>query len=221
MERRLSGQPDLGYLLREYYDLYRGIASGGSKPIRAHQRDVRATIARLVKADPPAGGDGGEGTSLPVLAHLRRALNQGRMGRMEGVVMALETVVPSLRWEQGYERMPRRLARDFAYSEIVGATGPVRSDAIRLGVVLFAPGCTYPAHAHDHITESYVCLSGAISENDQGVYVPGSMIFNPPGTVHRITVSDRDPALLAYAWTGPPEILSSNRMILGRSSRAG
>ncbi|MEY8100029.1 dimethylsulfonioproprionate lyase family protein, partial [Falsihalocynthiibacter sp. S25ZX9] len=71
---------------------------------------------------------------------------------------------------------------------------------------------TYPAHAHNGITESYVCLSGAVSENNQGVYTPGSMIFNPPEQLHRITVSDIDPALLAYAWIAPPEILTSNTM---------
>jgi dimethylpropiothetin dethiomethylase len=71
-----------------------------------------------------------------------------------------------------------------------------------LGLVLFAPKTTYPAHAHKDITESYICLSGATSENDAGVYVPGSMIINVPEHKHAITTSDREPALLAYAWTG-------------------
>ncbi|MEM6729092.1 MAG: dimethylsulfonioproprionate lyase family protein, partial [Pseudomonadota bacterium] len=92
--------------------------------------------------------------------------------------------------------------------------GPVVTDALIVGIVLFAPGCIYPAHAHEGITESYVCLSGAVSQNHQGVYAPGSMIFNPAGAKHRITVSEQEPALLAYAWTGRPEVLRANEMTL-------
>jgi dimethylpropiothetin dethiomethylase len=87
-------------------------------------------------------------------------------------------------------------------------------------VVLFAPGCTYPAHAHDGIEESYICLSGAVSENHQGVYAPGSLIFNPPGSQHRITVSDREPSLLAYAWIGPEERLANQKMVFSRARRS-
>ena len=94
--------------------------------------------------------------------------------------------------------------------------GPVETREVILGLVLFAPGCTYPAHAHSGITESYVCLSGAVSENHQGVYAPGSMIFNPPEHLHRITVSDREPALLAYAWIGRPEDLAGQKMVFTR-----
>ena len=73
--------------------------------------------------------------------------------------------------------------------------------------MLFAPRCTYPAHAHDGLTESYYVLSGAISQNDTGVMSVGSLIFNPPRHLHRITVDDMEPALLSYAWHGPTEVL--------------
>jgi dimethylpropiothetin dethiomethylase len=96
----------------------------------------------------------------------------------------------------------------------------VLTTEVILGLVLFAPGCTYPAHAHKGITESYVCLSGSVSENDQGVYVPGSMIFNPPEHLHRITVSSRDPALLAYCWLGNRENLMHQKMVFSRGQRA-
>jgi len=93
-------------------------------------------------------------------------------------------VAHDLSWQYGYEKVPKGLTNSYAYAELAGAQGPVVSHDIILGVVLFAPGCTYPAHAHKGITESYVCLSGAVSENHQGVYVPGSMIFNPPEHLH-------------------------------------
>ncbi|MGI9508671.1 MAG: dimethylsulfonioproprionate lyase family protein, partial [Geminicoccaceae bacterium] len=104
----------------------------------------------------------------------------------------------------------------YAYAELCGPSGPVVSEDVILGLVLFAPACTYPAHAHDGITESYICLSGAVSENHQGVYAPGSLIFNPPNQHHRITVSDREPALMAYAWIGPPEKLLNQKMVFSR-----
>ena len=87
-----------------------------------------------------------------------------------------------------------------------------------LSVVFAYDRC--PPHAHDGITESYICLSGAVSENHQGVYAPGSLIFNPPGAMHRITVSDREPSLLAYAWIGPEEKLANQKMVFSRARAA-
>jgi dimethylpropiothetin dethiomethylase len=90
---------------------------------------------------------------------------------------------------------------------------------IILGAVLFAPRTAYPAHSHDGLTESYVCLSGAVSENDDGVFVPGSLIFNPPGRMHRITTGDHEPTLLAYAWAGPAEKLEGQKMVFSRRKK--
>ncbi|MEL6701113.1 MAG: dimethylsulfonioproprionate lyase family protein [Pseudomonadota bacterium] len=192
--------PDWRYLLREFYEMYRFMSSGGSKPIRAHQRSVREAINRVLNAKPQVVLPAPE--ALPVTAHLTRALSEGYAGATAPMVRTLASVSSDLVWRYGYDRMPRGLARSYGYAEIAGPRGPVITNEVILGVVLFAPGCTYPAHAHEGITESYVCLSGAVSENNHGVYAPGSMIYNPPGTVHRITVSDNEPALLAYAWTG-------------------
>ena len=61
----------------------------------------------------------------------------------------------------------------------------------------------------------------AISENDTGVYAPGSVIFNPPGHTHRITTADREPCLLAYAWVGDEASLLRQKMVFSRSSRTG
>ena len=102
---------------------------------------------------------------------------------------------------------------------LAGPKGPVRTTELILGIVLFAPGCTYPAHAHSGITESYICLSGAVSENHQGVYAPGSMIFNPPEHLHRITVGKHEPALLAYAWMGSAAHLEEQVMVFNRKRR--
>jgi dimethylpropiothetin dethiomethylase len=213
----LRDMPNWRYLLQEYDELYRYLPAGGSDRIRTHQRKVREAISRLLKQN--AGVQLQPRAEKPVTAHLRRALDEGRQGTLAPVVRALDALGSQLSWQYGYEKVPPGLARSYAYAELAGASGPVISDEIILGVVLFAPGCTYPAHAHKGITESYVCLSGAVSENHQGVYVPGSMIFNPPDHLHRITVGDREPALLAYAWMGEKADLHQQKMVFTRARK--
>lgn len=215
----LGELPDWFYLLREIYDMYRALSSGGSSKIRSHQRGVRANISRVMKTNAPVVL--GETAELPVTAHFQRALDQGRKERQASVVRAVDAVRSGLAWRYGYDKVPRGLKNKYAYSEICGPTGPVLSPDLILGLVLFAPGCTYPAHAHKGITESYICLSGAVSENHQGVYAPGSMIFNPPEQLHRITVSDREPALMAYAWQGSRDDLANQKMVFSRSRGNG
>ncbi|MEM6940494.1 MAG: dimethylsulfonioproprionate lyase family protein [Pseudomonadota bacterium] len=213
----LQDMPDWLYLLQEFDELYRFVPAGGSDRIAAHQRKTREAIARLLRA--PTQVRLQPKATKPVVAHLRRALDEGRQTVMAPMVRALDAVRPDLSWQYGYEKVPRGLQNKYAYAEIGGPNGPILTEDIILGVVLFAPNCTYPAHAHQGITESYLCLSGAVSENHQGVYVPGSMIFNPPDHLHRITVGKREPALLAYAWMGDREDLSNQRMVFSRSRR--
>ncbi|MEL7099024.1 MAG: dimethylsulfonioproprionate lyase family protein [Pseudomonadota bacterium] len=211
---RLTDRPDWTYLLRDCYEIYRRVPAGGSVAIRAHQRMVRERINRVIGANaellPQPAQD------KPVTAHLRRALDNGMMERHAPLIRALETIRAGLSWQYGYEKVPRGLEKKYAYAELAGPNGPVVTDQLILGLVLFAPACTYPAHAHDGITESYICLSGAVSENDTGVYAPGSLIFNPPQHRHRITVADNSPALLLYAWTGPSDKLRDQKMVFSR-----
>ncbi|MTI04306.1 dimethlysulfonioproprionate lyase DddL [Roseibium denhamense] len=215
--RRLSDYPDWGYLLREVYEVYRHLSSGGSDRIRTHQKTVREAISRVKKSNAEIRFDAP--AQKPVTAHLKRSLDEGRLERTAPLIRAVESVQDHLIWQYGYEKVPRGLDKTYAYAEFCGPNGPVLTDEIILGLVLFAPGCTYPAHAHRGISESYICLSGAVSENHQGVYAPGSMIFNPPEHLHRITVSKLEPALLAYAWTGSKETLANQKMVFTRKRK--
>jgi len=212
--QKLSDCPDWTYFLRDAYEIYRRSSAGGSAKIRAHQRAVREAISRVIKSNSEIRAQAPQ--TKPVVAHLRRALDEGKKERHGGFIRGIDTLSDQLSWQYGYEKVPRGLERKFAYAEMVGPTGPVLTDQVILGLVLFAPACTYPAHAHDGISESYICLSGAVSENDQGVYAPGSLIFNPPETVHRITVADTQPALLFYAWHGASDKLLDQRMVFSR-----
>jgi len=214
-ERRLVDEPDWVYLLREYYEMYRRTSAGGSRLIRRHQRIARESISKVMEDNPVMRFH--QPMTKPVCAHLKRALDNGRLQSTATVIRAIESVSHELSWVYGYSSVPKHLAGKFAYAEIVGPSGPVVSTRIILGLVLFAPKCIYPTHSHNDLTESYYCLSGSVSENDDGVYAPGSLIFNPPGRQHRITVDEREPCILAYAWTGPQDTLATQKLVFTRT----
>ena len=139
----LRDVPDWRYLLQEYEELYRYLPAGGSDRIRGHQRKVREAIGRLMRKDATVQLQ--PRAEKPVTAHLRRALDEGRQGVLAPVVRALDAIDTQLSWQYGYEKVPKGLANSYAYAELAGQNGPVLSEDIILGVVLFAPGCTYPA----------------------------------------------------------------------------
>ncbi|ETX29332.1 dimethylsulfonioproprionate lyase family protein [Roseivivax isoporae] len=218
---RLMDRPDWLYLLREFEALYRHGSAGGSKVIRAHRRQVRDRLSAVLARNPELAVRAAE--AKPVTAHLARALDVGERGAMQGMARALREVRTLLTWEYGYERVPPALARKYAFCEVLGPRGPVQSDRLILGFVLFAPATTYPQHSHKKIEESYISVAGAWSENNAAVYAPGSLILNRPGDEHRITTGDLEPCLLAYAWTGEPDALGAPGMKLSstRAPRAG
>lgn len=211
---RLGEMPNWRYLLREFYDLYRYSSAGGSQRIRTHQKEVRHRLSRLMKLDPHLELPTPQ--CKPVCSHLARTLDRGYSQLTGSIIRSIVHVQHELHWDFGYDKVPQGLRNKYAFSEILGPRGPVMSEELILGMVLFAPKTTYPTHSHQGITESYVCLSGAISENDVGMYAPGSMILNPPDHPHRITTGDNEPSLLAYAWVGDKEALVEHRMIFRR-----
>ncbi len=214
---RLSDHPDWTYLLREVDGVYRRGSAGGSVPIRSHQRRVRETLNRTVQHDPALMAV--ERRVQPVVAHLGRALDRAVEGPLAALARALTRVEAGLAWDLGYRRLPPALARRYAFAELLGPRGPVQADSLILGLVLLAPGTTYPQHRHRDIEESYVSMAGAWSENDAAVHAPGSLILNRADETHRLTVGDQEPCLLAYAWIGPPEHLANPDMRLGAPGR--
>ena len=213
---KLSNHVDWHYVLREFWNVYRFNSAGGSKPIRSHQREVRNRLSAEIEGDPLVLKLDPE--TLPVCVWLGRALDQGLLERTAPLVRSIRRVIGELAWRYGYERVPRGLVRKYGYAELMGPNGPVASERLILGLVLFAPRCTYPAHSHDGIKESYICLSGVLSESDAGVYSPGSLLFNPPNKAHRITTGDFEPTLLAYAWEGTSEKLRNQKMSFTRTT---
>lgn len=215
---RLMDCPDWAYLLREFDLLYRHGADGGSRAIRAHRKKVRDALGQMFAANPDVSPRAP--ARKPVTAHLDRALDIGERGAVHGLARALSRVADRLTWEYGYEKVPKALAAKYAYCEVLGPRGPVMSERLILGFVLFAPKTTYPQHSHAEIEESYISVSGSWSENDAAVYSPGSLILNRPAHEHRITTADLAPCLLAYAWVGPADLLTSPGMKLSSTRRA-
>ncbi len=216
---RLRDCPNWTYLLREFDVLYRNGTSGGSPSIRSHRKRVRDRLSACVAANPMVVPRAHE--VKPVTAHFARALDLGERSTMQGMARALREVRGDLTWEYGYDKLPKALAQKYAYCEIMGPKGPVQSDGLILGFVLFAPATTYPQHSHQDIEESYISVSGAWSENDTAVYAPGSLILNRSGDEHRITTGELDPCLLAYAWTGAAGRLAEPMMKLTAPRKAG
>lgn len=210
----LRNYPDWYYLLREFYQLYRFSSAAGSSHIRSHQKEVRHRLSRVLSQDPTMNLP--QASEKPVCAHLSRALDLGLSHSTAPLVRTIERIRNQLYWDYGYGRIPSGLKNKYAFSLFMGPEGPIVYEELILGLVLFSPGTTYPTHSHQGISESYFCLSGSVSENDVGVYVPGSLILNPPGHPHRITTSDHQPSLLAYAWVGSPEMLSDQKMAFSR-----
>lgn len=210
----LKDCPDWLYLLREFDTLYRYGSAGGSPAIRSHRKKVRDRISAAINQNPEIIARKCE--DKPVTAHFARALDLGERAAMQGMARALREVRETLTWEYGYEKISKALAQKYAYCEILGPHGPVYCENLILGFVLFAPSTTYPQHSHDEIEESYISISGAWSENNVAVFAPGSLILNRSGDEHRITTADREPCLLAYAWTGPNERLAKPDMKLTR-----
>jgi dimethylpropiothetin dethiomethylase len=214
---RLFDCPDWLYLLREFDALYRHGSAGGSRLIRSHRKRVRETLSAIIEANPDMMQR--DAVSKPVVAHLARAFDLGERGVMHSIARALSRVSHQLVWEYGYKQVSKALERKYAYCEILGPRGPVLSDRLILGFVLFAPKTTYPQHSHHEIEESYISIAGAWSENDVAVHAPGSLILNRPGDEHRITTADREPCLLAYAWTGPGDRLNAPDMKFSSSRK--
>ena len=213
----LQDHPNWTYLLREFEALYRYGSAGGSKAIRSHRKRVRDTLSALINANPEL--EPRAPADKPVTAHLARAFDLGARGALAGMSRALERVAHELTWEYGYKSVPKQLARKYAYCEVLGPQGPVKSDRLILGFVLFAPNTTYPQHSHREIEESYISISGAWSENELAVYAPGSLILNKSGEEHRITTGQADPCLLAYAWIGPEARLAEPGMKFSKSRK--
>ena len=123
-----------------------------------------------------------------------------------------------LSWQQTYNAGdfgPDFLA-GYGWSEFIGLRGPVASDRIACGVLLLAPGITYPAHAHQ-AEEIYLPISGVAEwQHGDGRFAKvavGQAIHHAPWVPHAMKVG-AEPLAALYLWRGGD--LAAKSVILGR-----
>jgi len=202
----IAQHPAVYHLLKEIEQHYHTFSAGGSASVRRHMKCVRGELRQVLRASgthnlhPPPRGQ----PTRPVVVHLERAVSSGLRERCGTITSYLSQVSPLLEFKHGYpqKNSRTRLQERFAFADLVGPHGLIHSEDLSIGFVLLAPGTTYPEHAHHHVNESYITLSGTWSQNDQGVFTPGSLVFNDALRPHRITTSQAEPVLLLYAWEG-------------------
>ena len=195
-------------LLRETARLYEREVSGGSNPIKDHAAQVCARITRLLGA--PLHHQDRRPATLPVVSLWPHTIDMARSQITSRLAGVLSRLAPSLAWLHGYKNLPPAMRERFAFSRLVGPKGHVYADDFALGLVLFAPNCTYPEHRHPNISESYIVVAGQMSQNDSGVFRPPSLLYNPPGHTHHITTGNHSPCLLLYVWIGDPADLRTS-----------
>lgn len=122
------------------------------------------------------------------------------------VVAALQQIAADLAWRQTYgaSDFGADFLSGYGWSEFIGLRGPVPSTRIACGVLLLAPGISYPSHAHA-AEEVYLPISGVAEwqkgEGDFAAVPVGQAIHHPSWTPHAMRTGDQPLAAL-YLWRG-------------------
>jgi hypothetical protein len=111
-----------------------------------------------------------------------------------------------LQWRQTYGAADfgDAFLRGYGWAEFIGLRGPVPSTQIACGVLLLAPGITYPSHAHQ-AEELYLPIAGVADwQKGHGDFAPvpvGQAIHHPSWTPHAMRVG-AEPLAALYLWRG-------------------
>ncbi|MBB4481127.1 dimethylsulfoniopropionate lyase [Rhizobium etli] len=158
------------------------------------RRSIRQFLARL---EQPGAARAGDGSRLPVCAHLDVALAidtsyDPSLGRL---VEAFKGIEPMLEWRRRtkYDRSASdNFADGHANAMIIGPGGLEERSDLWLGVTLMAPHVRYPNH--DHAPEEvYLVLSeGEFKQGEGNWFSPGigGSFYNIPGIKHAMRSVD-------------------------------
>ena len=75
-------------------------------------------------------------------------------------------------------------------------------DGYRVALLHYRPGASAPRHLH--VGDEHVFILQGSQQDDNGVYGPGSYVFNPAGSVHE--VFSPEGCLVLIHWLAPVEI---------------
>ena len=144
----------------------------------------------------------------PVTRHVETAVANGRGGPCAGLAAAFGAVALDLWWRQNANYVAAPPNEDFlnnyGYVELVGPGSAIKSDAIRVGLLLLGSRVSYPAHRHP-AEEIYHVISGNSRWWRQGEEwrheAAGALIHHPPGVPHAMACNE-EPLLALYVWMG-------------------
>lgn len=182
LDKRLGEKPDLGKFL---------------KTLATISGDVDQAVA-------PANTHPNFCGNLPIALD---ALSGSRDRTPNPLALCVDDVSSRLGWYQIYkgEGVDPDLAEGMFAGQVVGQVGLLKSDVVRTGLFLLAPGLHYPVHTH-RADELYFCLSGSVIlqhglSSPAFDLNPGQISVTPSNQLHSLKTGDR-PALLVYVWTG-------------------
>jgi len=201
---------NLRHLIKEFRTIFQTLATSRHPEGQDHIRKVQAKLLSPGNNNPPIRQKSPE--EKPVCRYLDDVRCEGN--RYSELCDIYKNIAPLLKWEYGYTSMPEHLYDMYSYTEVIGPQGNIYVEDIVMGFVLLAPGCLYPEHKHPGIEESYLCLSGNVTQNDNEELSPGGYLYNSPGKTHRLSVAPDAPCLLAYAWLAEPAVLKNYSMSL-------
>jgi hypothetical protein len=143
--------------------------------------------------------------TLPVLRWLPGLVEDSEAFGSD-LVAAICQAAPLLAWGQTYtaNELDREFLDNYAWSEILGTTGPLASEFIACGFLLLGPSTHYPRHRHE-AEEIYLPLRGTAAWQ-QGDAVwrerkPGTVIHHAGEEPHAMRTG-AEPLLALYLWRG-------------------
>jgi quercetin dioxygenase-like cupin family protein len=105
------------------------------------------------------------------------------------------------------EQYPEALRRVYRYKALIGGKRPgvVPQADVLMGVLELAPGAIYPAHKHPAPELYYVMRGRARWTVGEETFVaePGTAIYHPPNTLHRMVNLGDEVLETVYMWWAP------------------
>jgi hypothetical protein len=143
--------------------------------------------------------------ALPVLRWLPGIAGDTRAFAPD-LVAAVCRTAPSLAWRQTYTArdLDAAFLDHYAWSEILGGSGPLASEHIACGFLILGPATLYPRHRHE-AEEIYLPLSGTAAwQQGDAVWrehAPGTLIHHAGNEPHSMRTGT-GPLLALYLWRG-------------------
>ncbi|WP_158085769.1 dimethylsulfonioproprionate lyase family protein [Henriciella aquimarina] len=143
----------------------------------------------------------------PVISrYLDQAFGWAASHGFDDIVDPLEQIKAQIPWTPGYSdpELGEAFAENFAYAEIVGPGGLLRTNDYSAGLTLFAPGTLYEWHNHPAVELYLVLCQGstwALHQPPFEAKAPGEVVLHPSNAEHAMTSGDQ-PFLAPWLWLG-------------------